>query len=232
MRCFEVILGLEEGDFGSKNETRGGMEGGIVEKRADGLGVFQTLSIYVKYPPCLYRRFSPFSAVFLLFSSYLVSRLALFYLSCQSLRLSLVCLALLSAILAETNKLFQLSFKYFHIFHCNILYFLYHHLLILHPYTFPLSITFPYTTLFPFYLHRSFYHLLFYPSCTLLQPSMLSYMFYWYNHARILLSIQYNSLRRVPAIIIIFSIDFLYMFSFCVSLFSYTSFCLLYTVLV
>ena len=24
MRCFEVILGLEEGDFGSKNETRGG----------------------------------------------------------------------------------------------------------------------------------------------------------------------------------------------------------------
>ena len=148
----------------------------------------------------------------------------------QSLRLSLVCLALLSAILAETNKLFQLSFKYFHIFHCNILYFLYYHLLILPSYTFPLSITFPYTTLFPFYLHRSFYHLLFYPFCTLLQPSMLSYMFYWYNHARILLSIQYNSLRRVPAIIIIFSIDFLCMFSFCVSLFSYTSFCLLYTV--
>ena len=46
-----MILGLEEGDFGSKNETRGGMEGGIVEKRADGLGVFSTLSIYVKYPP-------------------------------------------------------------------------------------------------------------------------------------------------------------------------------------
>ena len=206
------------------------MEGGMVEKRADGLGAFSTISIYVKYPPCLYRRLSPFSAVFLLFSSYLVCRLALFYLSCQSLRLSLVSLALLSAILAETNKLFQLSFKYFHIFHCNILYFLYYHLLILPPYTFPLSITFPYTTLFPFYLHRSFYHLLFYPFCTLLQPSMLSYMFYWYNHARILLSIQYNSLRRVPAIIIIFSIDFLCMFSFCVSLFSYTSFCLLYTV--
>ena len=148
----------------------------------------------------------------------------------QSLRLSLVCLALLSAMLAETNKLFQLSFKYFHIFHCNILYFLYYHLLILHPYTFPLSITFPYTTLFPFYLHRSLYHLLFYPSCTLLQPSMLSYMSYRYNHARILLSIQYNSLRRVPAIIIIFSISFLYLLSFCVSLFSYTSFCLLYTV--
>ena len=35
-----MILGLEEGDFGSKNVTRGGMEGGIVEKRADGLGVF------------------------------------------------------------------------------------------------------------------------------------------------------------------------------------------------
>lgn len=59
-----MILGLEEGDFGSKNETRGGMEGGIVEKRADGLGVFSTLSIYVKYPPCLDCRFSPFSAVF------------------------------------------------------------------------------------------------------------------------------------------------------------------------
>lgn len=77
-----MILGLEEGDFGSKNETREGMEGGMVEKRADGLGVFLTLSIYVKYRPCLDCRFSPFSAVFLLFSSYLVSRLALFYLSC------------------------------------------------------------------------------------------------------------------------------------------------------
>lgn len=77
-----MILGLEEGDFGSKNETREGMEGGIVEKRADGLGAFLTLSIYVKYRPCLDCRFSPFSAVFLLFSSYLVSRLALFYLSC------------------------------------------------------------------------------------------------------------------------------------------------------
>jgi len=40
MRCFEVILGLEEGDWRPKNGTRGGMEGGIVEKRADGQGVF------------------------------------------------------------------------------------------------------------------------------------------------------------------------------------------------
>lgn len=77
-----MILGLEEGDFGSKNGTREGMEGGMVEKRADGLGAFSTISIYVKYPPCLYRRLSPFSAVFLLFSSYLVCRLALFCLSC------------------------------------------------------------------------------------------------------------------------------------------------------
>lgn len=46
-----MILGLEEEDFRSKNETREGMEGGIVEKRADGLGVFSTVSIYVKYPP-------------------------------------------------------------------------------------------------------------------------------------------------------------------------------------
>ena len=77
-----MILGLEEGDFGSKNETREGMEGGIVEKRADGLGTFLTISVYVKYPPCPDCRFSPFSAVFLLFSSYLVCRLALFCLSC------------------------------------------------------------------------------------------------------------------------------------------------------
>lgn len=73
-----MILGLEERDFGSKNETREGREGGIVEKRADGLGVFSTISIYVKYPPCLDCRFSPFSAAFLLFSSCRVYRLALF----------------------------------------------------------------------------------------------------------------------------------------------------------
>lgn len=73
-----MILGLEEGDFGSKNGTREEMEGGIVEKRADGLGAFSTISIYVKYPPCLYRRFSPFSAVFLSLSSCLACRLALF----------------------------------------------------------------------------------------------------------------------------------------------------------
>lgn len=72
-----MILGLEEGDFGSKNGTREGMEGGMVEKRADGLGAFLTLSIYVKYPPYLDRRFSPFSAVILLFSSCLACRLAL-----------------------------------------------------------------------------------------------------------------------------------------------------------
>ena len=52
--------------------------------------------------------------------------------------------------LAETNKLFQLLFKYFHIFHCNILYFIYYHLLILPSYTFPLSIAFFYIILFPF----------------------------------------------------------------------------------
>lgn len=68
-----MILGLEEGDFGSKNETREGMEGGIVEKRADGLGAFLTLSIYVKYPPCPDCRFSPFSAVFLSLSSRLAA---------------------------------------------------------------------------------------------------------------------------------------------------------------
>ena len=73
-----MILGLEEGDFGSKNETRGGMEGGMVEKRADGLGAFLTLSIYVKYPPCPDCRFSPFSAFFLSLSSCLVCHLALF----------------------------------------------------------------------------------------------------------------------------------------------------------
>lgn len=155
----------------------------------------------------------------------------LVYLSCQSLRMSLVCLVSLSAMLAQTNKIFQLSFKYFHAFHCNILYFLYYHLLIHPPYTFPLFITFPYITLFPFYLHHPFYHLLLYPSCTLLQRFMLLYMFYWYNHIGLLLSVQYNSLRRVSAIIIIFSIGLLYSFSFCVYLFLYTSFCLLYIAL-
>lgn len=68
-----MILGLEEGDFGSKNGTREGMEGGMVEKRADGLGAFSTIPIYVKYPPCLYRRLSPFSAVFLSLSSRLAA---------------------------------------------------------------------------------------------------------------------------------------------------------------
>ena len=73
-----MILGLEEGDFGSKNETRGGMEGGIVEKRADGLRVFLDYFCLCKISPCLYRRLSPFSAAFLLFSSCLVCCLALF----------------------------------------------------------------------------------------------------------------------------------------------------------
>ena len=53
------------------------MEGGMVEKRADGLGAFSTISIYVKYPPCLYRRLSPFSAVFLSLSLCRVCYLAL-----------------------------------------------------------------------------------------------------------------------------------------------------------
>lgn len=84
----------------------------------------------------------------------------------QSLRLSLVCLALLSAMLAETNKLFQLSFKYLHIFHCNILYFIYHHLLILPPYTFPPSITFFLYHTFPFSSPPS-----------ILSPSLLSFLY-------------------------------------------------------
>ena len=165
------------------------MEGGMVEKRADGLGVFSTLSIYVKYPPM---PLPPFFSIFGGFSfAFVVPCLppCLVCLFGQSLRLSLVCPASLSAMLAETNKLFQLSFKYFHIFHCNILYFLYYHLLILPPYTFSPSITFPYTTHFPFYPYHPFYYLLFYPSCTLIQPYMLLYMFYRYNNARLLLSI-------------------------------------------
>lgn len=46
-----MILGLEEGDFGSKNGTRGGMEGGIVEKRADGLGGFLDYLYLCKISP-------------------------------------------------------------------------------------------------------------------------------------------------------------------------------------
>lgn len=163
---------------------------------------------------------SPFFSIFGCYSSLFVVPCLPPCLAClfgQSLQLSLVCPASLSAMLAETNKLFQLLFKYFHIFYCNILYFIYYYLLILHSYTFPPSITFFYTTLFLFYLDHPFYHLLFCPSCTLLYCFMLLYMFYQYNYARLLLSIQHNSLRRVPAIIIIFSIGFLYLFSFCVS---------------
>ena len=74
-----MILGLEEGDFGSKNETREGMEGGIVEKRADGLGVFLTLSIYVKYPPIPgLPFFSIFGGFFLSLSSRLAAVLPCF----------------------------------------------------------------------------------------------------------------------------------------------------------
>lgn len=187
MRCFEVILGLEEGDFGSKNETRGGMEGGIVEKRADGLGVFQTLSIYVKYPPCLYRRFSPFSAVFLSLSSRLAAVLPCFvYLVSRYFWRRLPCYAFMFPVFSNYSFYFNNplnSFQYYilqlstlHYYHAFTLYiptihnfFLYH--------------------TFPFYLHHPFYHLLLYPSCTLLYRFMLLYMFYQYNHIGLLLSI-------------------------------------------
>ena len=63
-----MVLGLEEGDFGSKNGTREGMEGGMVEKRADGLEAFSTISIYVKYPPMplppIFSIFGCFSSLF------------------------------------------------------------------------------------------------------------------------------------------------------------------------
>ena len=76
-----MILGLEEGDFGSKNGTREGMEGGMVEKRADGLGVFSTLSIYVKYPPM---PLPPFFSIFGGFSFALVVPCLPSYLYCLS----------------------------------------------------------------------------------------------------------------------------------------------------
>lgn len=41
MGCFEVILGLEEGDFGSKNGTREGMEVGWWRKELMGWGFFR-----------------------------------------------------------------------------------------------------------------------------------------------------------------------------------------------
>ena len=77
-----MILGLEEEDFGSKNGTREGMEGGIVEKRADGLGVFSTPSIYVKYPP------HAWTAVFLHFRRF-------FFRFRRALPAALLCLSLL-----------------------------------------------------------------------------------------------------------------------------------------
>ena len=203
----------------------------MVEKRADGLGVFQTLSIYVKYPPCLYCRFSPFSAVFLSLSSRRVYRLALFYLSCQSLRLSLACLALLSAMLAETNKVFQLSFKYFHIFHCNILYFIHYDLLILPPYTFPLSITFFYTTLFPFIsiIHSIiFFFILLVHFCTvscfyICSISTIIQVYYYLFD-----TIVYDVSRRLSLSFLQVSYSFLFLCIFILIHF----FCLLYTVLV
>lgn len=152
------------------------MEGGIVEKRADGLGAFSTISIYVKYTPCLDRRFSPFSAAFLLFSSCRVYRLALFvYLVSRYFWRRLPCYAFMFPVFSNYSFYFNNplnSFQYYilqlstlHHYHAFTLYipaihnfFLYH--------------------TFPFYLHHPFYHLLLYPSCTLLCHYMLSYMFY------------------------------------------------------
>lgn len=126
------------------------MRSGIVKKRADGSGAFQTVSIYVKYPPM---SLLPFCFIIGGYSFLLVTPCLPPCFVClfgQSLRLSLACLASLSAMLVEINNLFQLLFKYFHIFHCNILYFIYYHLLILPSYTFLLSIAFFYIYPFPF----------------------------------------------------------------------------------
>ena len=100
-----MILGLEEGDFGSKNGTRGGMEGGMVEKRADGLGGFSTLSIYVKYPPM---PGLPFFSIFGGFSS-------LFVLPC--LPPCLVLSILLVAIFGGACLAMPLHFQFFPIIH-------------------------------------------------------------------------------------------------------------------
>ena len=120
-----------------------------MEKRADGLGFFLTASIYVKYPHTSIAVFLHFRRFFFRFRRALPAALLCFVYLLSRWRLSLVCFASLSTMLVETNIVFQLSFKYFHIFHCNILYFIYYHLLILSSYILPLSIAFPYITLFP-----------------------------------------------------------------------------------
>ena len=106
-----MILGLEEGDFGSKNETRGGMEGGIVEKRADGLGAFLTISIYVKYPPM------PLPPFFSIFGGFFFFFVVPCLPPCLVLSILLVfaavpCLSCVAVCLVRTaNILFQLLFK-------------------------------------------------------------------------------------------------------------------------
>ena len=163
------------------------MEGGMVEKRADGLGAFSTISIYVKYPPCLYRRLSPFSAVFLLCSSYLICRLAyVVYLVSLCFWRRLSCYAFMFPDFSNYSHCFNNllnSFQYYilqlstlHHYHAFTLYIPTIHNFFLYP-------------TFPFYLHHPFYHLLFYPFCTLLYRFMLLYMCYRYNNARLLLSI-------------------------------------------
>lgn len=162
-----MILGLEEGDFGSKNGTRGGMEGGMVEKRADGLGGFSTLSIYVKYPP------HAWTAVFLHFRRFFFSfRLALsaalpcfVYLVSRYFWRRLPCYAFTFPVFSNYSFYFNNplnSFQYYilqlptlHHYHAFYIYI-------------PTIHNFSLYHTFRFYLHHPFYHLLLYPSCTLL----------------------------------------------------------------
>ena len=175
---------------------------------------------------------SPIISIFGCFSSLFVVPCLPPCLAClfgQSLRLSLVCLALLSPCQLRLTSYFNYRLNTYISFIAT--YYILH------------TITFSFFLPIPSYYPQLFSIFILFP---LSLSSILSFSYLYrpytvqavprgfiysqHNYQRLFLSRQYNSLRRVPVIIIIFSIDFLCMFSFCVSLFSCTSFCLFYTV--
>ena len=165
MRCFEVILGLEEGDFGSKNETRGGWKVDGGEKSWWSGGFFDYLYLCKISPmplPPIFSIFGGFSSLFvvpcrrLAYIVYLVSH-------CFWRRLS--CYAFMFPDFSNYSHCFNNllnSFQYY-ILQLSTL----HHYHAFTLYTPTIHNFFLYHT-FPFYLHHPFYHLLLYPSCTLL----------------------------------------------------------------
>ena len=205
------------------------MEGGIVEKRADGLGVFQTLSIYVKYPHASTADFLHFRRFFFRFRRALSATLLCF------VSLVSLCGCPLSVVRCCPPYQRRLTSYFNYRLNTSISFIATYYILYTITFSFFLPIPSHYQQLFSIFILfplslssiLSFSYL--YRPYTV-QAVPRGFIYSQHNYQRLFLSRSYNSLRRAPAIIIIFSIDFLCMFSFCVSLFSYTSFCLLYTV--